>query len=499
MAAIGHGVRTPLHSLVGFLELLSISDLDDDQLRLMEQVMVGTDALVSVMDRIMLLLRLASGSQPQLRVPVALNELLDRVLCDSGQRRVDLVSVLAPSLTCHGIADSQLMQQLLSALIDGAVDRQTQRSGGTVTVTAGASQHNDQLVLRVDISEPDDAIADGAPADLVEVALTEQLSACLGGTLTRLLGESGVDRVTSVSIPLTPHVHAGSIDAAAPVAAVSTAPTHPAAPLRVLLAEDNEINRMLAQRQLGKLGHVLTTVEGGVAAVHAVSVGGIDVVLMDCHMPDIDGLEATRRIRATEASHGDGRRVPIIAVTADALPENRAACLAAGMDDFLSKPVDLAHLGDALRRWTAGGNAPAIPAADQGSIPRQPSGSPGRAVDHSVLARVLDQLDGDDAAVASLVETYLARLPAYRLRLRAASRHTAPHGLVSSARTLRSASDAVGAVELSLACAALERGGGDAGEGVSATLVTGLLDSCDRTVEELARYRQTTGAQPQYR
>jgi DNA-binding response OmpR family regulator len=100
------------------------------------------------------------------------------------------------------------------------------------------------------------------------------------------------------------------------------------------------------------------------------------VVLMDCHMPDIDGLEATRAIRAAEALHGDGRRIPIIAVTADALPENRAACLAAGMDDFLSKPVDLTQLGDALNRWTAtdgGSTAPdAQPTtADPGPIRRQ--------------------------------------------------------------------------------------------------------------------------------
>jgi CheY-like chemotaxis protein len=318
-----------LHSLVGFLELLSISDLDDDQLRLMEQVMASADCLILAMDRIMLLLSLAGGSQPSQQAPVALDELLDRVLCDagsrSGQGKIRFVSVLDPSLRRCALADPQLLQHLLCAMIDGAVDRWTAGAGGTVTVTAAVFEHSGEPALHVDVNEPDDAIADGAPAHLVEIALIQGLTASLGGTLTRVRGESGADRVTSVSVPLT-HVEPASSGHSSPAAAAPTIAVDPPAALRVLLAEDNEINRMLAQRQLGKLGHVLRTVEGGVAAVQAVCTGEVDVVLMDCHMPDIDGLEATRQIRAAEAHRGDGRRVPIIAVTADALPENRAAC-----------------------------------------------------------------------------------------------------------------------------------------------------------------------------
>jgi CheY-like chemotaxis protein len=492
-----------LHSLVGFLELLSISDLDDDQLRLMEQVMTSADCLVLAMDRIMLLLSLAGGSQPSQQAPVALDELLDRVLCDAGPRsgrgKIRFTSVLEPSLRRCALADPQLLQHLLCAMIDGAVDRWTAGAGGTVTVTAAVLEHGGELALHVDVTEPDDAVAGGAPTHLVEIALTEALTASLGGTLTRARGESGAHSVTSVSVPLTPVEATSTVHT--PPAAAPTIAVHPPAALRVLLAEDNEINRMLAQRQLGKLGHVLRTVEGGVAAVQAVCAGEVDVVLMDCHMPDIDGLEATRQIRAAEAHRGDGRRVPIIAVTADALPENRAACLAAGMDDFLSKPVDLTQLSDALHRWTATDGASAAQDADAplpspSPIPRQSTLPEGEAVDHSVLAAILDQLGGDRAAVASLVETYLARLPAYRLRLRAALRHRAPDRLMTSARTLRSASDAVGAVELSRACAALERRGEEPAPAVSASLVAGLLDTCDRTVEALARYRESAPDPP---
>jgi CheY-like chemotaxis protein len=501
MAAIGHGVRTPLHSLVGFLELLFLTDLDDEQVRLLEQVIAGTDSLVAVMDRIMLLLRLTSGSRAGHLEPVALDELINRILSGTGlgQRQADLVPVLSPSLNRLVTADAPMLQHLLSTVIDGAVDRRADRAAGTVTVTAAAHDHEGTVLLRVNVTEPENAVDADVPADLVEVALTEALTTCLGATLTCTPGGRGTGRITSVTVPLAalaalaPMPLPVAVPVPVPMQVAASAVDLPTS-LRVLLAEDNEVNRMLAQRQLSKLGHALTTVEGGVAAVEAAAAGGFDVVLMDCHMPDLDGLEATRRIRAAEARSGHGRRIPIIAVTADALAENRAACLTAGMDDFLSKPVDLGQLGAAIRRWTAGEDAPAAPAVAPVPGPPSPAATVGEAVDHAVLERLLDQLDGDHGAVAALVETYLARLPAYRLRLRAASRQTDAGYLVPSARTLRSASDAVGAIELSHACAALERPSAQAGQPDSAALITGLLDSCDRTVEALARYRQPVTA-----
>jgi CheY-like chemotaxis protein len=123
--------------------------------------------------------------------------------------------------------------------------------------------------------------------------------------------------------------------------------------LAVLVAEDNEINALLAQALLARLGHRPTLVATGDAAVEAwraAQAGGprFDLVLMDLHMPGSDGLAATRRIRALEADHG-AARTPIIALTANALEEDRQACLAAGMDGFLTKPLDRERLAAALK------------------------------------------------------------------------------------------------------------------------------------------------------
>jgi CheY-like chemotaxis protein len=112
--------------------------------------------------------------------------------------------------------------------------------------------------------------------------------------------------------------------------------------LRVLLAEDNAINATLARRLVERAGHEVVHVWDGKAAVAAVAAGApFDLALMDLQMPELDGLEATRSIRAEE---GAARHLPIFAMTANAMPSDEEQCLAAGMDGFISKPVDVAHL-----------------------------------------------------------------------------------------------------------------------------------------------------------
>ena len=120
----------------------------------------------------------------------------------------------------------------------------------------------------------------------------------------------------------------------------------------VLVVDDNEVNRALLLRQLERLGHKATAVASAVQALEAVAATPFAVVLMDCRMPGMDGMEATRRIRETEA--GTGQRVPIVAVTANAMEADREACFEAVMDDFLTKPVMMESLRAVLDRFVLG-------------------------------------------------------------------------------------------------------------------------------------------------
>ena len=128
----------------------------------------------------------------------------------------------------------------------------------------------------------------------------------------------------------------------------------PRRPSQILLAEDNLVNQKLAQRVMEKLGHAITVVETGTQAVVAASRGHFDLILMDVQMPEMDGLEATRSIREAERKPADEgrprRRIPIVAMTAHAMSGDRDLCLAAGMDGYISKPINLQTLVETIER-----------------------------------------------------------------------------------------------------------------------------------------------------
>jgi PAS domain S-box-containing protein len=197
------------------------------------------------------------------------------------------------------------------------------------------------------------------------------------------------------------------------------------AALRVLLAEDNAVNREVALRQLGTLGYAVHTVVDGRAAVDAALSGEFDVVLMDCQMPVMDGFQATRAIRKGEAR--SGKRVRIIAMTANALAEDRQACLDAGMDDYLAKPVTL----DALRRILAG-----------------------RGNEQSLDMRRLHEIfEGDERAAGEFLTSALSDL--LRLIERLEKPLTVSQRL-AAAHELKGAAGNVGAVEISHIAGELE-------------------------------------------
>ncbi|HEY7493651.1 MAG TPA: response regulator, partial [Candidatus Tectomicrobia bacterium] len=133
--------------------------------------------------------------------------------------------------------------------------------------------------------------------------------------------------------------------------------------LRILLAEDNVVNQMVAVRMLENQGHTVVTVSNGHAVLEALAQPGFDLVLMDVQMPDLDGLEATAIIR--EQEQHDGTHIPIIAMTAHAMQGDRERCLAAGMDDYISKPMRATDLYATIERLLQDPPAPPIPTAQQ--------------------------------------------------------------------------------------------------------------------------------------
>jgi CheY-like chemotaxis protein len=210
--------------------------------------------------------------------------------------------------------------------------------------------------------------------------------------------------------------------------------------LRILLAEDNAVNRQVAQLTLARLGYEADAVENGLEALEVLRAKSYDLVLMDIEMPEMDGLEASRRIHAEWNAE---ERPRIVAMTANAMPGDREMCLAAGMDDYLSKPIRSEELAAALDR-SRPGLAPEP--ADQGG---------GELVDQEALMR-LREATGDEEFVNQLVETFLEEAPSL---LKALSEAIGSGDVVSlrrTAHTLKSNARTFGAERLGTRCQELE-------------------------------------------
>ncbi|UXB23896.1 ATP-binding protein [Stenotrophomonas maltophilia] len=253
------------------------------------------------------------------------------------------------------------------------------------------------------------------------------------------------------------------------------APVLPPLHLRVLLVEDNTVNRMVAEQLLRVFQCEVRNAVDGEQALAALSEGGVDIVLMDCQMPVLDGYAATRHWRAEEAETGRAR-LPIIAMTANAMAGDRERCLQAGMDDYLSKPIARATLHALLKRWGGGKAAsPARPSAEpsMARLTANSSGAPsaehGSALQDDdsrvgskpqpVLDRdVLDELHAviGDAAI-QIVSVFLDDAPAMVQQLQQAAQSGDEPRLQAVAHSLKSSSANVGALSLSAVAQRIER------------------------------------------
>jgi len=213
----------------------------------------------------------------------------------------------------------------------------------------------------------------------------------------------------------------------------------PVSSLRILLAEDNRINQVLAVSLLERSGHRVDAVANGIEAVAAAGKIPYDVVLMDVHMPEMDGLEATAAIRR---QGGANAHVPIVALTANAMPGDRERFLAAGMDDYIAKPIIIDQFLDTVRRYQHGRTVPAMPAAVKASAAVGPIAGSAPVFDEAALDRVAQRLGSD--FVTRLVATWRDELGPRRERLGAAAVRGDVRAVAREAHDLKSNSGNIG-------------------------------------------------------
>ncbi len=358
LASMSHEIRTPINGMMGMAELLANANLQAPHDHYARSVLGAGASLLAVVDDVLDFAKI-QASQLTLRaapcdVPTWIERVVQPYSTLAAQRGLEFVTSIDPTLPRRLVVDEHRLAQALGNLLSNAL-KFTEHGHLAVTL---ARQDDAHWALRIS----DSGIGIGA-GDLRRIfepftQVDESSGRRYGGTglglsivrqLIDLMGgqircESRPNAGSSFIITL-PMVVADAGDA---VEAVDEQVGHLRG--RVLVAEDNALNLEITRLFLESMGLEVVSAGDGAEAIMRYQSTQPDLILMDCEMPGIDGLEATRRIRADAHL----KRVPIIALTAHALPEDRQACLDAGMDDYLSKPVDRLRLYRALRPWLGG-------------------------------------------------------------------------------------------------------------------------------------------------
>jgi two-component system, sensor histidine kinase len=502
LANMSHEIRTPFHGLMGMLSLLRETGLSARQIDYLRTATESADHLLAILNDILDMSQLESGRMSLSPAPVALRGLLRDV--EALMRPQAMGKSLAlhidadPGLPEHVMLDATRVKQILFNLLSNAIkfsergavvldlrwhDRSSKKSN--VTGLAGVQGLHE---LEFVVTDTGQGMSPAMVDRLFNRFMQGDTSASRrhGGTGLGLEISRNLARLMNGDITVNSSLGKGScftlrlpVQALSPqdeAQAANLAPrSMPLRALQVLVAEDHPVNRQYLAALLEGLGHQAHFAANGEEAVRAASAHPFDLVLMDLHMPVLDGLGATRAIRALP----DPRisTLPIVALTADALDETRERCLMAGMNDFLTKPVSPQILATSLRRlFGSATSAEALPRAEarhagagagqgavaggaaRGALARGAQGGAhaGALVDETAVALALQAVSLEK--MSQMLESFLAQGPQTVERLRAAVRAAQTLELRVNAHAAKGAALNLGLAGLAATAEALQQG-----------------------------------------
>jgi PAS domain S-box-containing protein len=373
LANMSHEIRTPMNGILGITDILIRSELTDKQRQILKTLRDVGASMLAVINDILDFSKVEAGKLSLQSEAFSLAELMDGIremfAVEASKSENEFFVSISEATPRIVIGDSGRLRQVLINLIGNAI-KFTRKGNVTLTVN-------------VNVLSDDDVLADFRVIDN-GIGISNEQIACLfepfvqgDGATTRKYGGTGLGLSISKSLV---ELMQGQIGAESelgkgstfwfriPLKRATLSPETiskgagiadgleydpvPSWQFRsdsaILIVEDNPVNKSVILMELSEFGLAATAVSNGKEAVAAVLSQHFDLILMDCQMPEMDGWQATNQIRALETN---GKRVPIIALTAQALEGDRDKCLAAGMDDYLSKPIDFAKLERVLKRW----------------------------------------------------------------------------------------------------------------------------------------------------
>lgn len=368
LAMMSHEIRTPLNSVLGFTEILLESSLTDSQRESLETIRSSGDALLHLLNDILDFSKIESD---RLEIDLQPTNLRDCLR--------DSIELQQPSAKAKGLeirtyvdalipewmaSDPVRLKQILLNLIANAV-KFTSQGYVSVNITGNESSDSSETSIEIRIedtgigiqpqqierlfkpfSQADSSTSRQYGGSGLGLVISQRLANLLNGDL-RLESTSDNGTIFVVHLPCIPtSAPTNTIDLASEFSFLFPGP-------KILVVDDNPINRRLTQRILGQFGATVETVESGSECLEKIASASYDVILMDVQMPGMDGHETTQRLRVLEAEYGLSR-TPVVALTADAMRGDREKCLEAGMDEYLTKPIQRSVLVETLARLLPG-------------------------------------------------------------------------------------------------------------------------------------------------